>query len=397
MGRVMRSGKKSGRGGPASSKKLKQKAKSVKSTRSDSSSTIPPSRTRLEELTADSDPHISPAVPVPRKNITTPEKKTPAETGEEVEGTASRATPSQEPQTALSDPSLVLSYYCEMAKLLDRGEWEEFKKVYDSERMLVIQASMHSDVLMNGISLRLQRYREQRLQQDTSESSSHADLSGADLTHAEGNRMDVDDEADDPEEQDKLAIKIVAEAVGEQLHQLLRGKLHAAIQKEAGAAPLNLDTADASTACQEDAGAAEANGEENEEEEEEEGKETYSEQIRSRPPNNSISRAGEPCKLDSKNRVVSRPAVQRDVYSYGGTKRVKWSEEEECALIEGLTKYEGPQWAAILRDPLFAKKLALRKNTDLKDKYMVLRRSGEYDFSKLDKAIAEEQDNISKA
>ena len=74
--------------------------------------------------------------------------------------------------------------------------------------------------------------------------------------------------------------------------------------------------------------------------------------------------------------------------SYGGTVRVKWSADEERALISGLTKYKGLKWAAILKDPEFATTVALRKNTDLKDKYLVLRRRGDYDFTELDRAIA---------
>ena len=68
--------------------------------------------------------------------------------------------------------------------------------------------------------------------------------------------------------------------------------------------------------------------------------------------------------------------------------RVKWSADEERALISGLTKLKGLQWAAILKGPEFTTTVALRKNTDLKDKDLVLRRRGDYDFTELDRAIA---------
>jgi len=392
MGRQTRSGKRSGFIGDvpvkSESKKGKKTAKSKKITISINSNHSADSVSyagKRKEQKVPSVSHKSPDAPVPRASLTPTAKRAGKEADEEVEqsvaqGSVSSATP---PQTEPPDPALVLSYYCEMAELLNRGEWAEFKKVYDSDRMKVITLSPHADVLIHGISLRLQRYREQTLQQGTCESEDdealeldRTNLAGAGFTNEETlNLMEVD--MDDAKQQEDLAIKIVAEAVGEQLYQLLQDKLHTAVQREAGTAPLNTNTGDAG-----DAFALE------DEEEEEVRAPDAAVDIRSRPASNAISRAGKRCKIDSKNRLVSRPAVQRDEYGYGGTRRVKWSEDEEEALITGITKYKGLKWAAILIDPEFAKKLALRKNTDLKDKYMVLRKRGEYDFSELDRVIA---------
>jgi hypothetical protein len=191
--------------------------------------------------------------------------------------------------------------------------------------------------------------------------------------------VDVGVDVDDEKQQDELAIKIVAEAIGQQLHQLLQDKIHDAVPEQAGTT--SAITSEAGTASQEEEeGAADT-----------EAKKELPDatvDIRSRPLDNAISRAGKRCKIDSKSRLASRPAVVRDTYGYGGTVRVKWSADEERALISGLTKYKGLKWAAILKDPEFATKLALRKNTDLKDKYLVLRRRGDYDFTELDRAIA---------
>ena len=184
--------------------------------------------------------------------------------------------------------------------------------------------------------------------------------------------MEVDEET----QQEDLAIRIVADVFGEFIYQHLRDDIHRSVADVM--APATTSEGGTPTQAEERAVDAEA----------EKGLPDVTADIRSRPFDNAISRAGQRCKIDSKSRLASRPAVTRDTYGCGGTVRVKWSEEEEHALIAGLTKYKGPKWAAILKDPEFATTLGLRKNTDLKDKYLVLRRRGEYDFTQLDRAIA---------
>ncbi|KAG2259552.1 hypothetical protein Bca52824_078846 [Brassica carinata] len=52
-----------------------------------------------------------------------------------------------------------------------------------------------------------------------------------------------------------------------------------------------------------------------------------------------------------------------------GNQKLKWTEEEEEALLAGVKKHGPGKWKNILRDPDFADPLSNRSNIDLKDKW----------------------------
>ncbi|CAH8388878.1 unnamed protein product [Eruca vesicaria subsp. sativa] len=52
-----------------------------------------------------------------------------------------------------------------------------------------------------------------------------------------------------------------------------------------------------------------------------------------------------------------------------GNQKLKWTEEEEEALLAGVGKHGPGKWKNILRDPDFAGQLSQRSNIDLKDKW----------------------------
>ncbi|CAH8391037.1 unnamed protein product [Eruca vesicaria subsp. sativa] len=52
-----------------------------------------------------------------------------------------------------------------------------------------------------------------------------------------------------------------------------------------------------------------------------------------------------------------------------GNQKLKWTEEEEEALLAGVEKHGPGKWKNILRDPEFAFPLSSRSNIDLKDKW----------------------------
>ncbi|XP_047333596.1 telomere repeat-binding factor 4 [Impatiens glandulifera] len=52
-----------------------------------------------------------------------------------------------------------------------------------------------------------------------------------------------------------------------------------------------------------------------------------------------------------------------------GNQKLKWTSEEEEALIAGIAKHGTGKWKNILRDPDFAPSLTHRSNIDLKDKW----------------------------
>ncbi|XP_004510409.1 telomere repeat-binding factor 4-like [Cicer arietinum] len=52
-----------------------------------------------------------------------------------------------------------------------------------------------------------------------------------------------------------------------------------------------------------------------------------------------------------------------------GNQKLKWTQEEEEALIAGIEKYGAGKWKNILVDPQFAPLLTSRSNIDLKDKW----------------------------
>ncbi|KAL1224099.1 Telomere repeat-binding factor 4 [Cardamine amara subsp. amara] len=52
-----------------------------------------------------------------------------------------------------------------------------------------------------------------------------------------------------------------------------------------------------------------------------------------------------------------------------GNQKLKWTAEEEEALLAGVRKHGPGKWKNILRDPEFADQLASRSNIDLKDKW----------------------------
>ncbi|CAN7035248.1 unnamed protein product [Brassica rapa subsp. trilocularis] len=52
-----------------------------------------------------------------------------------------------------------------------------------------------------------------------------------------------------------------------------------------------------------------------------------------------------------------------------GNQKLKWTEEEEEALLAGVRKHGPGKWKNILRDPEFAGQLSNRSNIDLKDKW----------------------------
>lgn len=49
-----------------------------------------------------------------------------------------------------------------------------------------------------------------------------------------------------------------------------------------------------------------------------------------------------------------------------GNQKLKWTAEEEEALLAGVRKHGPGKWKNILRDPEFAEQLANRSNIDLK-------------------------------
>ncbi|XP_031399943.1 telomere repeat-binding factor 4-like isoform X3 [Punica granatum] len=59
-----------------------------------------------------------------------------------------------------------------------------------------------------------------------------------------------------------------------------------------------------------------------------------------------------------------------------GNQKLKWTAEEEEALLAGIAKYGPGKWKNILRDPEFAPSLVNRSNIDLKDKWRNLSVSG---------------------
>ncbi|XP_024008799.1 telomere repeat-binding factor 5 isoform X2 [Eutrema salsugineum] len=52
-----------------------------------------------------------------------------------------------------------------------------------------------------------------------------------------------------------------------------------------------------------------------------------------------------------------------------GNQKLKWTAEEEEALLAGIAKHGAGKWKNILRDPEFADQLTNRSNIDLKDKW----------------------------
>ncbi|CAE5957766.1 unnamed protein product [Arabidopsis arenosa] len=52
-----------------------------------------------------------------------------------------------------------------------------------------------------------------------------------------------------------------------------------------------------------------------------------------------------------------------------GNQKLKWTAEEEEALLAGVGKHGPGKWKNILRDPEFAEQLSSRSNIDLKDKW----------------------------
>ncbi|KAL8537777.1 hypothetical protein ACS0TY_012786 [Phlomoides rotata] len=52
-----------------------------------------------------------------------------------------------------------------------------------------------------------------------------------------------------------------------------------------------------------------------------------------------------------------------------GNQKLRWTEEEEEALKAGVAKHGTGKWKNILADPEFNRKLILRSNVDLKDKW----------------------------
>ena len=282
---------------------------------------------------------------------------------------------------SLDDAERVLNAYSQLTELLNRGCWAEFKNLIDdSSFMNIITSSPHSDVLIQGISLRLQYYRTQTLQQQNDmnddlyeqmnlgmeyngspvrtfsetepfKSPIVSRVDNETVVFAESNSLTHDNSNDgiDP------CVSIVAEAVANELHKLKAKALGA----QTTFSPFK------DTANQE------------------------SESIRKKPLSNARTKAGKKCRFDSRNRIVTRPAVKRDTFN-GQRVRVKWSEDEVEALIAGLSKHRGLKWGAILKDPEFGAALGLRTSSDLKDKYLVLRRTGAYNFTELDRAMQED-------
>ncbi|CAL1399761.1 unnamed protein product [Linum trigynum] len=52
-----------------------------------------------------------------------------------------------------------------------------------------------------------------------------------------------------------------------------------------------------------------------------------------------------------------------------GNQKQRWTEEEEGALLAGVSKYGPGKWKNIIKDPDFAPLLTHRSNIDLKDKW----------------------------
>lgn len=55
-----------------------------------------------------------------------------------------------------------------------------------------------------------------------------------------------------------------------------------------------------------------------------------------------------------------------------GNQKLKWTEEEEEALLAGVEKHGPGKWKHILRDPQFAHPLSNRSNIDLKVRHKSL-------------------------
>lgn len=72
---------------------------------------------------------------------------------------------------------------------------------------------------------------------------------------------------------------------------------------------------------------------------------------------------------------VSGDGTTRVVNNAGTRKRVKFTLEEELAIVNGVSRY-ATNWASILADPEFREILARRTQSDIKDKFRNLAKSG---------------------
>ena len=237
---------------------------------------------------------------------------------------------------AENESSWDASRYClEMQKCLKNGDYSGFEKLFNGGGHECIKASPHKAILLDGLSKYMQQFKEQEQKLDV-----ELEEDGARVGSASGSGADMDE--DDENDVRNVVSKAVAKALGlSSIPQLVSSE----------------------------------------------------EDIRKRPNNNCVNRNGQVCRIDFKDRNPTVPAKKRDK-GLTGIKRVKWSEDEVEALIEGLRKHAGKGnaqlWKTILLDKEFAETLALRDNTNLKDKYLQLRKSKAYDFSELDRVQGSE-------
>jgi hypothetical protein len=66
--------------------------------------------------------------------------------------------------------------------------------------------------------------------------------------------------------------------------------------------------------------------------------------------------------------IANIPAVDASEPRHTGG-RLKWSVDEENALLEGVRTHGLGSWSIILEDPRFSGRLTHRSNVDIKDKY----------------------------
>lgn len=92
--------------------------------------------------------------------------------------------------------------------------------------------------------------------------------------------------------------------------------------------------------------------------------------------------------IEGKKKRQSKMIPSRAVLAKPDGKRMRWTEAEDEALINGMIKYKDTAWAKICDDPDFSDTLKYRSNRDLKDRYVNLRTLDVYDFSAFDKLRA---------
>jgi hypothetical protein len=256
------------------------------------------------------------------------------------------------------------SVFFEMVNLLEKGSYEEFKDLYDRVGKDIIETSMFRSELKNRLNDALSDYK--------TKTSSTASLSREVINEIAEIEIDSQPEIDSQRERDnKTKTSSTASSSGEANHEIAEIEVDSQRERECMSLVAKLVAEQLKILLEPPVDV-----------------EDSSEGIRKRDMGNAVTRWNRrPCRVDYAWRRASQSAVKRDVISTG-LKRVKWSEAEELALVQGLEKHKGFHWATILSDPEFAVALRLRRNVDLKDKYRILRKGSKYDFSALDEFMS---------